>query len=132
VANLTTFEIHIQRAGAWKIDSIFDDHDLVMMEAKRMAQSHRIDGVRVVEETYDEASNTSATHTIFRSTKEQTGAKAQTGARKPRSEEELAEIRRRALPRKKTVVEQILARTLLLAIIVGVSLGVIYVVNSFF
>lgn len=132
MASLKTFEIHTQKAGAWKIDSIFDDHDLVMMEAKRMAHSHRTEGVRVVEETYDEATNTSATRTIYRFTKEQTGTKAQTGAKRPGSEEELAESRRRALPRKKTLMEQILARTLLLVIIIGASLGLIYFVNSFY
>ena len=63
---MKAFEIHTFRGGKWKIDSVFDDRDLAMFEAKRMDSSNRFPGVRVVEEIFDESQSTTTTRTIFR------------------------------------------------------------------
>ncbi|MFT5539369.1 MAG: hypothetical protein ACI82H_000888 [Alphaproteobacteria bacterium] len=41
MAVLKVFEIHTFRSGVWKIDSVFDDRDLAIMEAGRMDRSKR-------------------------------------------------------------------------------------------
>lgn len=51
---LKVFELHTYRNGSWKIDSVFDDRDLALMEADRVDRSNRYSAVRVVEETFDE------------------------------------------------------------------------------
>jgi hypothetical protein len=66
---LKVFEIHTYRNGSWKIDSVFDDRDLALMEADRIDRSNRYSAVRVVEETFDEETERGGTRTIFRSTK---------------------------------------------------------------
>ncbi len=65
---LVIFEIHTLRDGEWKIDSIFDDRDLALQEGQRIQDSNRFTGIRVVEETFDEATEKGSTRTIFRGT----------------------------------------------------------------
>ncbi len=64
---MVVYEIHTIRDGAWKIDSIFDDRDLAVLEAHRVERTFRYAGVRVIEETYDEATDRTVTRTIYRS-----------------------------------------------------------------
>ena len=63
---MKAFEIYTFRGGNWKIDSVFDDKDLALFEAKRMDSSNRFPSVRVVEEIFDEVSSQTSTRTIFR------------------------------------------------------------------
>lgn len=63
---MRAFEIQVYTSGRWNIDSIFDDRDLALHEAKRMDTSGRHVGVRVVEETYDEEQDRTSSRTIFR------------------------------------------------------------------
>ena len=65
---LVVFEIHTLRDGEWKIDSIFDDRDLALQEGHRIEHSNRFTAVRVVEETFDEATEKGSTRTIYRAT----------------------------------------------------------------
>lgn len=65
---LVIYEIHTLRGGEWKIDSIFDDRDLALQEGHRIEHSNRFTAVRVVEETFDEATEKGSTRTIYRGT----------------------------------------------------------------
>jgi hypothetical protein len=60
------FEIHTYKDGRWRIDSIFDDREIAVFEARRIDESKRYGGVLVIEETYDDAANRSTWRTIFR------------------------------------------------------------------
>lgn len=64
---MVAYEIHTFRDGAWKIDSVFDDKDLAVLEAQRIERARRYAGVRVVEETFDEVTDRAVTRTIYRS-----------------------------------------------------------------
>lgn len=156
MAKLTVFEIHTLREGAWKIDSIFDDRELAVMEGERLGRSQRFELVRVVEETFDEETERVATHTIYRSVREQqqtdiTDTKESappevieasrrsrlSASRTPPPPEVLEELHRRRLsstrtPPKKTVVEQTLGGTVLLVAIISIALGLVYILNSIF
>lgn len=66
---MKAFEIHTYQSGKWKIDSVFDDRELVLFEAHRTDDSGRFTGVRVIEEVYDAASETSTVRTLFRGSK---------------------------------------------------------------
>lgn len=63
---MRAFEIHTYQDGKWKIDSVFDDRELALFEARRVDQGSRYSGVRVVEENYDEGTALTTTKTIFR------------------------------------------------------------------
>jgi hypothetical protein len=129
VANLIVYEIHTCNAGAWKIDSVFDDRQLALQEAERMARTQRYAEVRAVEETFDEETQRNATRTIFRASKDEPATKVD------RSEEALAALRKARRPKappKKSVSGQIISKTLVFGAIVAVGLGLIYFVNGLF
>ncbi len=65
---LVAFEIHTLRDGEWKIDSIFDDRELALQAGHSIEESNRFSAVRVVEETYEEATQKVTTRTIYRGT----------------------------------------------------------------
>lgn len=83
---MIAFEIHIHKNGAWKVDSVFDDRELALHEARRADASNRYAAIRVVAEVWDEATGKTNTRVIFRTSRADKEAKARraaTGA-KPR------------------------------------------------
>jgi hypothetical protein len=66
---MVVFEIHTFRDGVWKIDSVFDDKELAVVEAQRMERAGRYSALRVVEESFDESTEKGNTRTVYRSTK---------------------------------------------------------------
>lgn len=131
MAKLTVFEIQINRDGAWKIESIFDDRELAVMEGERMARSLRYQAVRVVEETFDEETEKVGTRTVYRFAKEPqpVDSKAQPS---PEVIEtlRLRRRRRRRTPPKKSMVGQVIGKMFLFAAITGLALGLIYILNT--
>ena len=63
---MRAFEIHTFREGQWKVDSVYDDRELAVREARKVDENGRYAGVRVIEENYDESSDLTTTRTIFR------------------------------------------------------------------
>ena len=67
---LVVYELHLFRNHDWKIDSVFDDRDLAVMEAQQIERSREYPGVRVVEEICDQfSSRILSSRTIYRSNK---------------------------------------------------------------
>ncbi|NQV83259.1 MAG: hypothetical protein HQ494_05510 [Rhodospirillales bacterium] len=77
---MKAFEIQTYLDGKWRIDSVFDDRELALFEARRVDQGSRYSGVRVIEENYDESSDLTTTRTIFRGSNLARRQKAQKGA----------------------------------------------------
>ena len=50
----TSYEIQLYKSGTWKINSIFDDAELALFEARRMFSSGLYTTIRVVQEEFDE------------------------------------------------------------------------------
>jgi hypothetical protein len=96
---MKAFEIHTFQSGRWKIDSIFDDKELALFEAKRMDGSGRFSGVRVVEEAFDESTNKTSARTIYRGTKATQSNKEDLQA-KLAARQEAALLRRRKVVRE--------------------------------
>ena len=61
----SSYELQTYRDGQWKFDPYFAQCDLVLSEAARLDQAGRYMGVRVLEELFDEESQTSNYKTIF-------------------------------------------------------------------
>jgi len=64
-AAMSSFELQTFKAGKWEIDSYYDDRELALSEAERLDIGGRHNGVRVVEENYDETTNRSSYHVVF-------------------------------------------------------------------
>ena len=47
---MKAYEIQTFRDGVWKMDSVFDDRALAIYEAKKIDESTRYAGVKVIEE----------------------------------------------------------------------------------
>lgn len=127
MSDLIVYEIHTCNQGAWKIDSVFDDRELAMQEAERLARTQRYSEVRAVEESFNEDTQRNSTRTIFRAAREEPEARVD------RSEEALASlrrVRRPPPPRRKSVVWQLATRTVIFGAIVVTGLGLIYLVDS--
>lgn len=63
---MKSYELHTLKDGKWKIDSVFDDQETALHEARRAQTANRYTTIRVIEEDYDQMSNQTATRTIFR------------------------------------------------------------------
>lgn len=63
---MKTYELQTYFKGVWKIDSMFDDPEIAIDEAKRVEESRRYSGIRVIEEAYDEEKNRTSSRTVFR------------------------------------------------------------------
>ena len=63
---MKTYELQTYNRTDWKIDSMFDDAEMAVDEARRVEESKRYSGVRVIEEIYDEETNRTTTRTVFR------------------------------------------------------------------
>ncbi|MDA1326654.1 MAG: hypothetical protein O3C34_18175 [Proteobacteria bacterium] len=136
---MKAFEIHTFRDGQWKVDSVFDDRELAIFEAKKVDQNRRYSSVKVVEENYDEASDKTTIRTVFRGRK---GA-ARSGAPKPAVTTSSRKARRggaerehggksRARPQKKqptSVVVPVLILLLLVMTGIAAMLGLQFVRN---
>lgn len=127
---LRVFEIHTYRNGSWKIDSVFDDRDLALMEADRIDRSNRYSAVRVVEETFDDETEKGGTRTIFRSTK----AERINAANQARQSQGLKVAApppaTKPKPPKKTVSRQLIVGSFVFAAIVIGGLVVLHFLNS--
>lgn len=137
---LRAFEIHTYQGGRWKIDSVFDDRDLAVFEAERMDESGRYPGVRVIEETFDEASSSTTSRTVFRGAKvakanEETLQKSESArkesgqagrGRKTISAARRAQLKRRAMEKKTNPVRLITILVLLAIFAVGSLFGMSY------
>lgn len=129
MANLIVYEIHTFNAGTWKIDSVFDDRELAVQEAERLARTQRYSEVRAVEESFNEDTQRSSTRTIFREAQEKAVTKVD------RSEEALASlrrVRRPPPPPKKSMLWQLFSKSLVFLVIFGVGLGIIYLINGLY
>ncbi|NKB58255.1 MAG: hypothetical protein GKS00_18165 [Alphaproteobacteria bacterium] len=62
-----TYEIYLLKSGRWELHTHFtpDERDLCVEEAKKIYASTRVEGVRVIEDTYDSKTKTSQEETLY-------------------------------------------------------------------
>lgn len=73
---IVAFELQTYQGGSWRIDSLFDDRKLAVMEARRLGKDDRFRAVRVVEENYDPKTQGSTSKVIFRASRLQADREA--------------------------------------------------------
>lgn len=68
MSRLTAFEVQCYNGGSWVIQSIFDDKELALIEARRMEESGlRRQETRVVKEVYDPDLDKTRSQVIYES-----------------------------------------------------------------
>ena len=63
------YEIQVFRDQAWRVDSVFDDKDLAVYEARRLNAGGRYLAVRVMEDFFDLKTGLSRLRPVFRASK---------------------------------------------------------------
>jgi hypothetical protein len=99
----TSYEIHTYTNGAWKIQAFFDDKELALLDARRMSESRRYVGIRVIEETWNPSTDQAQSRIIFRDSEVQRQNETATGDRaQVRKEAEQQREKRNAARTRKT------------------------------
>lgn len=80
---MKTYELHTYKGGKWKIDSVFDDEETALHEARRAQTANRYNTIRLIEETYDQLKNSTSTRTLFHADGGNTPAEPRPTAYKP-------------------------------------------------
>lgn len=127
---MVVFEIHTFREGVWKIDSVFDDKELAVVEAQRMERAGRYSAIRVVEETFDENTEKGNTRTVYRSTKVDRVNTESAERRKAPST--IAAPPKKAVPKKAqaSFTRIMIMASLTLGAIVLAGIGIMYALHS--
>ena len=63
---IRAYEIQTYQSGVWQVDSVFDDEELAVFEARSIHDRGRYVGVRVVLETYNEDTDEVSVRTILK------------------------------------------------------------------
>jgi len=85
---LVAYEVQCYSGGSWVIQSIFDDKELALIEARRMEESGlRKQETRVVKDVYDQDQDKTRSSVVYESpmvrTKVPTEARQQPAAKRP-------------------------------------------------
>ncbi len=131
-----TYEIQLLQDGGWKINTVYDDDDSAIMEARRMFGSGLYNGVRVVAEEYNQDTGAAKSRTIFqdsrleeynaRAMKERTLVFETAMADRKRREIQKVELRREGNREKTSVLKIILILYILAVGAIGALAGIQY------
>ncbi len=83
MARSVSYEVLSTRGDNWMIESVYDDRDVALYEARTLLDNRHLKAVKVVQETYDDEADRTITRTIFN---EARGAAK--GKPKPETQEE--------------------------------------------
>lgn len=65
MAPTVSYEIYSYRNGNWTVDSVHDDKQLAIHQARLLLDSRHHKAIRVVEESYDEATDRASSKVVF-------------------------------------------------------------------
>ena len=126
---MRTFEIQTFKDGEWRLDSVFDDQELALFEAKRVNEGTRYAGVKVVEEIWDEATNLTKTRTLFRggAARNDMPAKPKVAAKRTKSGYRTGKRKERSGKRKRKAKKSgFVAPIVTLVLIILVAIGALF------
>ena len=102
MAPIVTFEIYSFKNGNWSVDSVYDDKQLAIHQARLLLESRHHMAIKVMEESYDEATDKSMSKVVFSKKKsdeppkstykkpEDEGKKAKSGSKKKKKKKKAA------------------------------------------
>ena len=65
MALIISFEIYSYRNGNWTVDSVHDDKQLALHQARLLLDGRHHNAIKVMEETYDEETDKSTSKVVF-------------------------------------------------------------------
>ncbi len=83
MAKSVSYEVLSTRGDNWTIESVNDDRDVALYEARSLLENRHLKAVKVIQETYDDESDSTITRTIFNEARG-----AEKGKPKPKTQEE--------------------------------------------
>ena len=83
MARSVSYEVLSTRGDNWTIESVYDDREVALYEARTLLENRHLKAVKIVQETYDDEADRTTTRTIFNETRG-----AAKGKPKPATEKE--------------------------------------------
>ncbi|MFQ5618597.1 MAG: hypothetical protein ACE5FR_06455 [Rhodospirillales bacterium] len=83
MARSVSYEVLSTRGDNWMIESVNDDREVALYEARALLENRHLKAVKVIQETYDDEADRTITRTIFNEVRG-----AQKGPPKPAPQEE--------------------------------------------
>ena len=65
MARSVSYEVLSTRGDNWMIESVYDDREAALYEARALLDNRHLKAVKVVQETYDDEADRTITRTIF-------------------------------------------------------------------
>ncbi len=65
MAKSVSYEVLSTRGDNWTIESVYDDRDVALYEARTLLENRHLKAVKVIQETYDDKADRTITSTIF-------------------------------------------------------------------
>ena len=121
-----SYEVYAFKGGNWNIDSVYDEKEMALFEARALLDSRHLSGVQVIEERFDAETGETLSKIVFKARKGQD--------RKPTDRPPVRRSIERAAaaapkPRKKPAKDDNFTKyvTLLVLTVGGIGLGLIAV-----
>jgi len=129
MASTKSFEVYAYKAGNWNIDSVYDDKQQALHEARILLESRHLTGVKVIQETYDEESEKSSSMVVFNETKGIEKPKPKRVKAKPKPEAAARPLPRARKKRKEGDFSKTIVK--LVVVLGGMLLGFLMLVGFY-
>ena len=131
-----TYELYAHKKGRWMVDSVFDEREMAIFEAKNLIQSPYVSGVKVDQETHDPSTGKITAVTVFserkgeesKVSKRSQAAEKQEAAKSTDGDTEPRRRRKRRRRKKKKGMPEWVRAILVLTGVTGVGLGLWYLI----
>jgi len=127
MSKTTTFEIYSFKNGDWMIDSVHDDKQMALHQARMLLESPHHMAVRVLQEVYDDETDKSMSSVVFKQQKGDDKPKRTPSPGKKKSDK-IGAGASKGKPKKK---EGGFAKTVILMVLAigGIGLGLIAIIG---
>jgi preprotein translocase subunit SecF len=131
MAKSCSYEVLSARGHDWTIESVYDDRDVALYEARVLLENRHLKAVKVIQETYDDETDRTISRTIFNEARGAAKAKA-----KPRAQDEAANAPAAAVVGRKTGESDFIKYLIILVLSIGgillvVLVGAAFLVDAF-
>ncbi len=123
MAKTISYEVYAYKAGNWVIDSVYDDKQQALHEAKVLLESRHLSGVKIIQESYDNENDKTSAMVIFNETKNVKKAKY-----RPKKAKQSARISTaKTTPRKRNAKKGDFSKSIIKLVLVlgGLTLGLV-------
>jgi hypothetical protein len=127
---MTTFEIYSFKNGDWMIDSVHDDKQMALHQARMLLESPHHMAIRVLQEVYDDEADKSMSSVVFKQQKGDDKRKKTPPPAKKKKSDKFGAGATKTKPKKKK--KSSFTRTIVLMALAlgGVGLGLIAIIGA--